>query len=108
MSEKEISARLQRFIKTLHYRTAALLGEIDQHVHAEDRVHASEINRRSEIHLRERNHFPQSRPDLPSTFHGRKMSAELLFAQAGNAAARVHATLGVLQRLPADIGGQDF
>ena len=73
MSEEQVAAGFEAVVETLDQGAAALFGEIDQHIHAENQVHAADIDGRGEIHLREGDHFLEPRFDLIAAFHLRKV-----------------------------------
>src|SRR5256712_7497600 len=87
---------------------ATLFREVDQDVHAKDDVHFSDVNAVAQIHLNEINHLAKTGTNLLTAFRGLKMSGELLFADACDAAAGVDASFGNCKRVAADVGSENF
>src|SRR5580698_5200790 len=108
MSEKQVTARLQRVVKALNERAPPLLGEIDQHVHAENHVHPANINSRSQIHLRKRNELAQTRFYLMCAVRLCEVRRQLLLADATQAPPRVDAPLRIFQSLSPHIGSENL
>src|SRR5258705_13238527 len=87
---------------------ATLFGEVDQDVHAEDDVHFSDGNAVAQIHLNEINHLAKTGTNLFTAFRGLKVSGELIFADACDAATGVDASFGSGKRVAADVGSENF
>src|SRR5438552_10219421 len=87
---------------------ATLFGEVDQDVHAKDDVHFSDVNAVAQIHLNEINHLAKTGTNLLTAFRGLKMTGELLFADASDAATGVDASFGNGKRLAADVGSENL
>src|SRR5438445_8172770 len=85
-----------------------LFGELDQDVHAKDDVHFSDVNAVAQVHLNEINHLAKTGTNLLTSFRGLKMTGELLFADACDAATGVDASFGNGKRLAADVGSENF
>src|SRR2546426_8513766 len=87
---------------------ATLFREVDQDVHAKDDVHFSDVNAVAQIHLNEINHLAKTGTNLLTAFRGLKMSGELLFADACDAATGVDASFSNGKRVAADVRSEDF
>src|SRR5580700_3719054 len=108
MPQKEIAPGLQRVVKPLNESAPPLLGEIDQHVHAENHVHSANVYSRCQIHLCEGNHFSQSRLHLMPAVAFSEVHRQLFRADAAEASSFINTALRVLQSVPPDVGSENL
>src|SRR4029077_6769733 len=108
MTEEEITAWFEDRVEVLNELAATLFGEIDENVHAKDDVHLSDVNAVAEIHLNKIDHLAKPRTDLLTTFSWLKMSGELPFADARDAAAGIHPAFSNGQGLAAYVGRENL
>ena len=87
---------------------ATLFREVDKNVHAKDDVHFSDVHAVAQIHLNEINHLAETRTNLLTAVRGLKMSGELLFADACDAATGVDASFGNGQGVAANVGSENL
>jgi hypothetical protein len=108
VAQEKVTPRFEHGIKVLHQFATALIRKINQDVHAENHVHFSDVHAVGEVHLNEIDHFAQTRPNLLAAIDRLKVSGELFFANAANAAAGIDPAFGDGQRVTANISSKNL
>src|SRR5260370_1093807 len=108
MAQEQIPSRFQVFVKALHQLVLAFFREINQNIHAKNAIELAHVHNLGQVHGSEGHHTADARLHHRLGAGSRKVEVALLRADRFQLARMICATLGVIESLPADVGGQDM